>query len=383
MSITDPNTVLIVGAGVSAPFGLPLGGPLIQRIAAQIDDERRLVFSSDWAETTRTAFRYASQGYGKLRATPIHGAIARKWTNSENAREIHWPSVQADAERLLRLRELLADQTSETIDDFIVENPSYAEVAKLGIATILLGHTYWAEPGDHPEWQPNPFQSRHVGPHNDRNWVHLLINIIRHGIRKGAVTEANKVKIITFNYDRILEYVLESQFHNTEANHGHYSKYVDILHVHGCFEPIQRKNVDFVDMVRKCASGIHVVNEPVESVPELIKSAREQARAVVKEAQEVFAVGFSFAAPNCQMIGLDDWGATPRFEIVRKEQKRRVQKRISYCNFDGNVGVKRSVDRLCQLAPKDLAVEEAQGTYDRELGVSDWLKSGQLGELPG
>lgn len=382
MAITDPNTVLILGAGVSAPFGMPLGGPLIGQIASQIKSERTRIYEGGWTPDIRSNLIYAARDSEAFMQAPIHGAFVRKHMNMSNPSEVHWHSVDEEAGKLERLCALLSNQTSETIDDFIVENPSYAEPAKIGIASLLLKKTYqFNADGRQPHWTPTSFETRHSGPKNERNWVHLLINIIRHGIRNGDVTPENKIKIVTFNYDRILEYVLEAQFSNTEATHPHYSNFVDILHVHGCFDELKKDNLQFADIVLKWAGGIHVVNDP--SVPQKIADVRLRAREIIENAKEVYAVGFSFAGPNCKRIGLDEWGKTARNEQGRKGEARRVQKYLGFCNYEGSVGVKRSVERVCRLASEDLLVEEAFGTMERPLGVSDWLKSGHLGELPG
>ena len=371
MAITDPNSVLILGAGVSAPFGLPLGGALIDEIAEALTAERgRIYTKEDWGGSqARSNYMYSARDLEAFFKAPIYGAMGRKHLQPDG-RELNWAEVDKDANRLVALRDLLRDQTSETIDDFIVENSGYADLTKIAIAALLLRKCYGLQNNDGiKSWGPNKFAAREYS--GERNWIHLLINIIRHGIRKKEITPDRKITIITFNYDRVLEFVLEKQFSNTEAKHPHYSTFVDILHVHGCFSPIEDTPRDFAQMTLECASGIHVVNEP--NIPLHIQEIREKARAAIAVADEIYSVGFSFAGPNCKLIGLTDIDAprAPRKKFVR------------FCNYNGNVGVKRSAESLAGDEPLRIVVEEAAGTVERVLSASDWLKSGHLGELPG
>ena len=207
----------------------------------------------------------------------------------------------------------------------------------------------------------------------------MLINIIRHGIRAGTVSEENKVKIITFNYDKILEYVLEAQFSNTEASYPHYSDYVEIIHVHGeCGKIDAPHKSNPAQICLEWAEGIHVVNEP--EVPKNIKQKRKRkiAQGLVQSARELYFCGFSFSGPNCRLLKLD----TPASQFPDRT--------ITVCNYDGNVGISKSVKRYensvnsgVNVGRLTTHIEEEKGTPDSPLSVVDWLRLGHLGELPG
>lgn len=372
MSITDPGTVLLLGAGTSAPFGLPLGAELINLIGDAIRNERSAIYKNDdyFSSSARQSYSYAASTEPGFLRFPVHGTLARSHQKQPRG-EIDWGGIDRDAARLVQLSELLRDQTSETIDDFIVENPGFADLAKMGISALLMKGCYQETERDgYKSFKPRAFAARFF--QNERNWVHLLINIVRHGVRKREVTAENKIQIITFNYDCILEYVLEEQFSKTEAKHPHWSNFIEILHVHGAFQPVTSDPNDLANLSLQSARGVHVVNESV--VPDELRSTRERAVALIKDAPEIFAVGFSFAGPNCKLLGLD------KLKPLAEGRKRFLR----FCNYDGNVGVKRSAEDLAgRTVAKRIVVEEAPGSIDRPLGVANWLKSGHLGELPG
>ena len=303
---------------------------------------------------------------------PLVGTITKNCTAQEG--ETNWSEVEKSLERLRHLSSLLKNQTSETIDDFIVENPSYSLLSKICIASSFIKRCF--QPVE-DRFEVREFAKRYISRTQNaqnRNWVHLLINIARHGIRSGKVTPENRIKIITFNYDKILELILGQQFSNTEAKYNSYTDYIDVLHVHGeCGE--LRETREPAKLCLQWAHGIHVVNE--QEVPKNILNQRGIAFDLIRNAEELFFAGFAFSGPNCRLLGL---------EKPNPELKGRL---ISFCNFDGNVGITKSVNAYehLSIAPNDerveTRIEEASGTQEKPLGIANWLRLGYLGELPG
>ena len=387
MSITDSGSVLVLGAGVSAPFGLHLGGDLIGKLKDSLQKEVAKLHKkselgdkqSQLREELERIFKYGPIPEG-FKCYPVIASLMKSYTTksaSANWNEISQKIQSQDIKKIEQLIDLLDGQTSETIDDFIVENPSYAYLTKLGIAASFFESCHELHKG---VLKARPFAGRDYPPNQSastRNWIHHLINIVRQGIRAGSVTKDNKVCIITFNYDKILEYVLEKQFSNTQSNYEHYSNYIDIIHMHGECGDI----VDTDAPADKCiewANGIHVVNEPI--VPAHVQKQRLLAREIVQSASQLYFCGFSFAGPNCRLLGL---------ESPRKGLQRRT---ISFCNYDGNIGISKKVKQYeiqetPTMSESDLLVatqiEEVAGTVEKPLGVADWVRLGYLGELSG
>lgn len=373
MAITDADSVLVLGAGVSAPFGLSLGVEMVTHVSDSIKKEINNLYEQDdfGGRALSQKLNSAANTIVGFSRFPIHGTVARNhW--GESSRTIDREAMNASLDSIIQLEQLLNGQTSETLDDFIIENPSYAYLTKVGIAALFMRSCYKFEGG---ESEIQPFSARHYPPHSEktfRNWVHLLINIVRQGIRAELVTEGNKIKIITFNYDNILEYILEEQFSNTEASYPHCSNYIEIIHVHGeCGALIHLRDNQLSQTCLDWANGIHVVNET--DVPEDVAAKRKAAKKWIKSAKELFFCGFSFSGPNCRLSELES--PIPGFG----------ERVISFCNYDGNVGISKTVKNY-GTPPIGLSfttVEEAAGSPSQPLGVSDWIKLGYLGELPG
>lgn len=378
MPIIDDDAVLLLGAGVSAPFHLPLGGDLIDDICDALAAERAKF--SEWSHLSHSSMQNrihhsVSTNLG-FKEIPIHAAIASKWRVSGD-RSFRGKELWDDFERLEVLEKLLQDQTSETIDDFIVENPEYSEVAKIGISTQLFQQIYRYD-NNADLFIAKNFEGRKIWNSNERNWVHLLINLVRQGIRSGQVTEQNRVKIITFNYDMVLERVLDKQFSNTGASYPNWRTYLEISHVHGACGEITDMNSSPADTCRLWANNISVVNE-IATQDETAES-RRQARSAVANASQLYAVGYAFARPNVELLNMHKLSG--------------LDIKLSYCNWDGNAGLRNTVNRLAREINQNsnfnvtnigrgVEIESAEGSTESKLSVSDWFKAGYPGDLPG
>lgn len=364
--ITDADAVLVLGAGTSAPFNIPLGGQLIDEIRTAILAQKSKVFrDTDFGGHTARSI-LVDAATNRNHQVPIYAAVAHRHWNFEK-RDFHTEGLNKDLSRLEQLARLLENQTAETIDDFIVENPSYADLTKICIATSIIGRCYERHDS---EIDLRAFDARNA-PNGERNWVHLLINLIRHGVRRGTVHEGNKVRIISFNYDSILEHVLGRQFSNSEAKHPNYRTFVEIVHAHGVFPPLAGRAdgpIDFPKLARESAQQIHVVNE--RDVPEDAKAAHGVAQRWIQEARIVYAAGFAFAGPNCELLGLPEWCGVYKTRHLR------------YCNFAGEIGLRRTVERMIG-GNVNVLIEEANGSKAEGLSVSAWIGSGHLGQMPG
>lgn len=377
MSVIDEQAVLILGAGVSAPFHLPLGGHLIDDICLELAREH-----DEFRAADISSYRYVQHLKNIATSTtgferfPIRAAVARQWLIDEES-GFQGKELDEDYQRLQELQNLLNGQTSETIDDFIVENPQLARVTKIAIAVQLFLASYHFD-NNRDAFVSRSFHDRKIWNTDERNWIHLLINMIRQGIRLNTVSEANPVKIITFNYDSVLERVLELQFGNTGVEYPHWSTFIEVLHVHGCCGKIEDRSVEPAAKCVEWAKEISVVNEAEPSKD--ILSVRTRARDLVQNAAKIYAVGFAFARPNVEMLGLN----SSNCEEIE----------LSYCNWDGNAGLTNAVLRIeSELETQRefhinnpisrVTLQEATGDRAVKLSVSDWFRAGYPGGLPG
>lgn len=263
----------------------------------------------------------------------------------------------------------LNSQTSDTIDDFISLNPRYSIIAKQCIAAVFAEKIFESDQRSGRVY-PKDFGARLCPDGKTRNWIHLLINIARHRYR--AARPENRIKIITFNYDGILERVLAKQFSNVEEKFGPYTDYFEIVHPHGYCGDILDTYDDIWKALTAWAENIWVVNEPPTKLPKGVVDARARARQLIDEAKHIYSAGFSFSRPNCKLLGLYDKAGLAN---------------ITYHNFNNDIGIDLAVESVveqCALrtSEKSKFVRKGAGSEGRSLPIAEWIRAGYLGENP-
>jgi hypothetical protein len=272
------GTVLILGAGASAPFGFPCGRPLLLEIAHGIS-----VLSSSL------------------------GGLGHQLEECGYDRDL----VKRFARELL-----LSMQPS--VDAFLEKRREYVEVGKAAIACALIpyerGSTLYRRLGE--------------GSH----WYEYLFN------QMGTTLEefrSSKLSVITFNYDRSLEHflflALKHSYGLSDEECGEQLKAVPIVHVYGTlggslhYEEESRPYNDEVtlDVVKRCASTIRVLHEStIIDDPELNK-----ARELLMHARVICFLGFGYYYDNIrrlrpELLPEDSELFGTAFGITAQEQER-------------------------------------------------------------
>lgn len=367
MSLFDEGTVIIVGAGASVPFGLPTGIGMFDEMVALLENEINQAKGTSYDDVT---------------VVPFLATIATDPSSFGKT-----ANVRVAAERLL---EKLKLQTSDTIDDFIVQNPDEAKLCKALICWTLLwcllktGGGHLREVGNYhartlyarkPRTQLRGQKQEDPAPR--RNWIHQLINIARDQYQ--SKQEGAKIKIVSFNYDTILEQILSAQWNNVQRDYGKWEESFEILHPHGSISMPKsgQKNVNVGTFIQEGAARICVAREA--KVPPEIDRDRQRTKEIIEKSKNVYSIGFAFALSNCELLGI-----TKGFFNINHSfpQSRRS---ITFINFDGSFGLRARVQNYCtfllQELRQDLILE-----YKPELGgqmhIDQALMAGFLGEMP-
>ena len=367
MSIVELGSVLILGAGSSNDFGLPLGGQLIDKIKDVTTQTAHL--KDDWGESYVSPSQWSDsllrpqQGLkNAIGAIINYQFLAGKEQYNRN-------DLRALRKEAFEFGQALDGQTSDTIDDFISLNPKLSPIAKQCIAAVFAEKMF--EPDQHgARVYPRNFGARLCADGKTRNWIHLLINIARHHHR--AAVPKEKIKIISFNYEGILERVLATQFANVEEKFGAYTDYFEIVHPHGYCGDILDAYDDIWKTLIAWAGNIWVVNEPAVKLPKSVVNARERAQELIANATHIYAAGFSFSRPNCKLLGLYD----------------RDRVKITYHNFSNDIGIDLAVESIAErwglkAAGRIAYIRKGAGSEGRPLTIADWIRAGHLGEMPG
>ncbi len=180
-----------------------------------------------------------------------------------------------------------------SIDWFLENRPEFIEIGKLAIAAALI-------PREQPE---KLFPPGAPG----RHWYELLFNTMDNPV--GAFGD-NKLSIITFNYDRSLEFYL---FTVLACRLGSDDKAIDVLsripiiHVHGSLGKLATTHDKGREYSNQLTSkGLKLAAKEIVIVGEASgrTQAFQRARQLLQGAEHIVFLGFGYHAESIQRLGL-------------------------------------------------------------------------------
>jgi hypothetical protein len=248
----EAQTVLILGAGASAPYGFPSGYGLV----------------------------------GEAIQLPHDSARARMVTEASG-------TSLAD---LQNFSEALKKSDSASVDVFLEGRSDLITIGKAAIAAILI---------------PSEREDELFG-RGARKWYGELLG--RMGGKPEEI-EANKLSIVTFNYDRSLEHYLitavQHRFSVPRLEAAHMLRNMKIVHVHG---ELGRLEGDLLEEKRPYAPDLN--SEAIRTAAESIKIIHEdmgrerypwftEAQDLISTADDVICLGFGYHPTNMKRLRFD------------------------------------------------------------------------------
>lgn len=262
----DRNTVFIIGAGGSSPYGFPLGLKLRQLSYSYVDP----MFQKFNAEI----------GEGFLEDTL---KLAKQFGRH------------------------FRDSGDQSIDWFLKKFPEYSIVGKF----LILHHLLQAEnDSKFLEDMPDPRQ----------DWYWYLYNEMSK-YPKGEINPVlfleNKIKFITFNYDRSLENFLFNCYSNGHnfASFGTTAlelfKTICIKHVYGKVAKFdwEREGEELCIGYKGYRQNYHTLNtlkDGIHLIDERITKKNLELGNLIMNAERIFFLGFSYADENLAMLDIPE-----------------------------------------------------------------------------
>ncbi|MCE2510330.1 MAG: hypothetical protein J4G10_05065 [Alphaproteobacteria bacterium] len=342
----DRKTVIVLGAGASAPFGFPLGAQLRVNLIAGIGQLKNRLTNEEFMLQPVGAHNvdiFWNDPFGAL-ASYIKGSLGQP----------HLPeNISQDSfmHQLYDFHKYIKRQTQDTLDQFIRENPSYNFIGKVLLSQQVMVGMY------EKDEDCLCLKSFAEGKINGRRiWYQQLINLIRRGAQNTEELLNNKLDIVTFNYDHSLERALDTSLGDTEIHQGaDYREVVNIFHVNGSPSELPKTVSDVGKFILECAKDFHLVEEKAASH---VHAARERSQRAVFDAERSYVMGFDFDPSNVSAIGLQK---TPQKEGV-------------FClNFNGHLGLRQRIERLNIPYNKDFS-----GTPNNPLHIYEAIGNGFL-----
>lgn len=304
----DKKTILVLGAGASAPFGFPTGQRLKDLICVSL---RQSLF-----EQLLSKLRY-------------------------------------DKDIITSFRKALVNSGRSSVDAFLESRKDFLDIGKTAIATALLPY----------ETTGNLFQrwiveSTKPNPPQKGNWYDLLFGVLSDGVPFDEF-DRNKLSIITFNYDRSIEHYLftslKNSYNKTDEECGEKLHKIEIIHVHGSLGPLDWQSrftglpsVPYdsglnLEIIKLAAKNIKIIHEDAVYTPEILR-----ARDIILHADRVIFLGFGFHPTNMKRLAIKKL-SSKNIEAMGTSQGLSRQRKIEITHLNPNLNETEN-----KLVPKDV-----------------------------
>ncbi len=287
----DKKTVFVLGAGASCPYGYPSGARLRESICF-------------------------NQGFW-----PSYSAYLRDNRSVQGVKEERLGKVD-------EFRQTFEKSSFKSIDVFIANNPKLAETGKYVIAYEIFRVEHESCFREYAKQLKDIYTARALSierltiddlwrreAFQGGDWYFYIYNRLVEGLIGGNVLpnfSNGNLAFITFNYDRSLEQFLYEALRNsfTEVSEDDIVKTLkklEIIHVYGQIAPLKWQNPnEYVDykhpidesLLQLIANNIRTIYEEKEH-PELM-----EAQNLLKQAEQIFFLGFGYAPENMEILGL-------------------------------------------------------------------------------
>jgi hypothetical protein len=254
------NTVFIVGAGASRPFGYPTGIELRRQICAEFPKQLNFL----------------------LTGQPIFNRD-------------HSPKAVVDA---LDFSQAFRDASVRSIDRYLAINQEFSEIGKMAIALSILDVESRSKFDDGLE----------------DNWYFYLYNRMVDGFRTADSYEQfgdNKVTFITFNYDRSLEHYLFKCLRATfpgvpEKEIVKQLNRIPIHHVYGQVDTLPWQGGNKAYGAKYGYEDLLSITHNIKTMFERTGPETQQVASRINGARAIYFLGFGYDASNMKTIGLPE-----------------------------------------------------------------------------
>jgi hypothetical protein len=276
------ETVLILGAGASMTYGFPSGKQLKALI---------------WEQLRRDN-------------TDIYPIID---VNTNNSKSIQMYKAFAQ-----EFRDNLMLSPDESIDSFLEYHENYRQIGKLLITIILLRYEKRLFLFD--QWLSylinKNIDSNTPIRFSDGHWYQLLFNQMCKDCKFEDFSIKNKVSIITFNYDRSLEYYLltclHAKYKRSIRECAEILKNIPILHIYGKLGELPELSPDpktaipydnlnnrfLTHYLQTAENSIKIIHDPnTHTSPEF-----QEAQNLIIKATRIYFLGFGFLKENLKRL---------------------------------------------------------------------------------
>ena len=268
------NTVLILGAGASVDYGYPTGLELSEKIA----------ISGTYSKFMKEVLMFCPTA----------------------SQHIYQRGFNLIDKNFFRSRSL-------SIDSWLAkeENSECVDAAKLLIAHVIGIR----EKSDFSPAQSGFLHMQYRNKNRKRDWYQLLFNALSTNKFEDFPSSNDKLTVVTFNYDRSLEFyflkAMQGMYRErSEGDCWEKLNLLNIKHVYGSVGDLPVANAEhgveygspFIEDYMNRIKNLNLIPE-LRNNNETISFIQGK----LKEAQNIFFVGFSYDRMNLELLGFPFW----------------------------------------------------------------------------
>jgi hypothetical protein len=291
----DGRTVLILGAGTSADFGLPLGDGLWSRVR-------------DGADAYQEAARQLSKKHPSGTQEALFGVLrenARRDDPKGFAFLCSLDGCVLDGQPLSvrRFQELImANNVHGSVDDFVKDNVSVSGPISALVAGSLFEAMYENKGGGLWKRRDDLFASEFTHPQTRepaQNWIRRFVGFCRAKLATGWY---GRLTVISFNYDRLFETIAREVWDKSEVKYRSFDECIEVIYPYGVFARLDVEIPDSNEFLTNQRSAFALAGTRASA-------AAHAARRKVQEANRIFFCGFSCAESAIALLGLEETSA--------------------------------------------------------------------------
>lgn len=292
----SPSSI-VVGAGASFDFGLPLGGELWNEIVTRCRQTLSVV-SDDSLSRTRSISAIADE----CRASdPVTFAFLSNLPDTSLTCTTVLYSLMNAIDR--------AD-VHPSVDDFIRDNQSFGNPLRALIAGILFtglydrpGNTWHLKSSLLERTIPTPQRRRNAAderPPPALNWIRAMVGQFRQMLGPKIVPRF-PVRVVNFNYDRLFAHVARHFWNNAEAQYADFDKCFEFIYPYGSFSELP-------DTVHDAGEWLLEQSRNLKTADAYTKNKGSHLEATVRLSDQIFLIGFSCGKANADLLNISERG---------------------------------------------------------------------------
>lgn len=308
----NTNTVFVLGAGASAPFGFPVGSQLVSQLCEEL-----------------------GQSTGDLVGVLKQCGHALETLNL----------VSRDLER----------SALSSIDRFLAMRSGAQEIGRQAIVFTISQYQ------DERRLSRTARDEAHRPIIATADWYGYLWNQMIAGVYEAKdIFARNRVKFITFNYDVSLERCFFNSLRALnvpDAEAGTMIRKLPIYHVYGSIERPPRKGVeDFDYRPMNDPQLVRLLSDNIKVMPHERPAVDAVCSSMLTEADQIFFLGFGFDEMNCARLGIEQALADRYRQTGRKtpviatvKGLREGERLVAYQRIGGNASVLAGDEKATSL----------------------------------